>query len=167
VEEGAARIGPLSFAQSRLWFLENAALGGTFNLLYPFRLHGSLNVAALERSFGELVRRQASLRTRFGECDGEPVQIALQDVNLAWTFRDLAELGVDVDAPLVQEIVRDEATRPFDLRTAPPIRVVLLKLGVTTHVLLFAVHHIVWDGWSWAVAARELSELYAAFSAAR
>jgi amino acid adenylation domain-containing protein len=166
VEQGVERIAPLSFAQSRLWFLENAALGGTFNLLYPFRLHGPLNVAALESSFRELVRRQASLRTRFGESDGEPVQIAMPEAHLAWTFRDLAELKLDVDSLLVQEMVRDEATRPFDLRAAAPVRVALLKLGANTHALLFAVHHIVWDGWSWAVTGRELCELYAAFSAA-
>ena len=165
-DQGQTRTGPMSFAQSRLWFLENAAPGGTFNLLYPFRLQGSLNMPALERSFQELVRRQASLRTIFGERDGEPVQITLHGADIAWTFRNLASQSIDVDAPLVQEIMRDEATRPFDLRSAPPIRVMLLKLGRTTHLLLLSVHHIAWDGWSWAVAAKELSEFYTAFSAA-
>ncbi len=167
VEQSRARTGPLSFAQSRLWFLENAGLGGTFNLLYPFHLRGPLNVAALEQSFRELMRRHGSLRTHFGECDGEPVQLTLENAEPFWTFRDISELGIDADAPLIQDMVRDEATRPFDLRNAPPVRVILLKLGAATHVLLFAVHHIVWDGWSWGIAAKELGELYAAFSAGR
>lgn len=162
-----ARVGPLSFAQSRLWFLENAGLGGTFNLLYPFLLRGNLNVSALHRSFRELVRRQASLRTRFGERNGEPVQITLQESDPDWTFRDLTDKGLTVDSPLVREIVRNESTRPFDLRALPPVRISLLKLGPATHVLLLAVHHIVWDGWSWAVAAGELNEMYAAYAAGR
>jgi amino acid adenylation domain-containing protein len=164
-QQNAARTAPLSFAQSRLWFLENAAIGGTFNLLYPFRLQGLLNVPALERSFRELAQRHASLRTYFGEGDSGPVQITLENAELDWTFRDLTGQGVDASAPIVLDTMRDEATRRFDLRAAPPVRVVLLKLDAATHVLFLAVHHIIWDGWSWAVASRELGEMYAAFSA--
>jgi amino acid adenylation domain-containing protein len=166
-QQNAARTAPLSFAQSRLWFLENAAIGSTFNLLYPFRLHGHLNVLALEHSFRELVRRHASLRTYFGERDGEPVQITRENADLDWTFRDLTGPGADVNATVVQDTMRNEATRRFDLRAAPPVRLVLLKLDSGTHVLFLAVHHIIWDGWSWAVASRELSEMYAAFSAGK
>jgi amino acid adenylation domain-containing protein len=156
---------PLSYAQERLWFLDQLGLvGPAYNMPMPLRLAGALDVAALERSFAELIRRHESLRTRFASAHGSPVQIIDAAGPFGLEVKDLSGLESEDQARQVERLSREDAQRPFDLTRAPLLRACLLKLGPLEHILLLTLHHIVSDGWSLGVLNRELSALYGAFS---
>jgi amino acid adenylation domain-containing protein/thioester reductase-like protein len=156
---------PLSYAQERLWFLDQLGFAGAaYNSQMAVRLDGELNLSALQRSLADLVRRHESLRTRFEARDGLPVQIVAAEVPLALQIHDLAELSREQHAAQVMRLSEAEMQRPFDLARAPLLRVTLVKFGASSHVLVMTMHHIVTDGWSWQILNRELSELYGAHS---
>ncbi|HVH12672.1 MAG TPA: condensation domain-containing protein, partial [Longimicrobium sp.] len=158
---------PLSFAQERLWFIDRLEPGNpVYNMPFPLRMRGVLDVASMERALGEVVRRHASLRTRFAVVDGRPVQ----RVEPAEGFR----LPVDDAGPLETDEAREAelarrvgawSAEPFDLEHGPLFRARLLRLADDDHVLFVGMHHVVSDGWSMGVFWRELVTLYRAFSA--
>jgi amino acid adenylation domain-containing protein len=155
---------PLSYAQERLWVLEQLGmLGAAYNIPTAVRLVGALDVGALERTFSELVRRHEGLRTRFVAVDGSPVQL----IEPAGDYRlepvDLSGLGAREREAEVGRLAREEALRPFDLAMGPLFRATLLKVSSDEHVVLVTMHHIVSDGWSIGVLIREVGALYAAF----
>ncbi|WP_444546339.1 amino acid adenylation domain-containing protein [Archangium lansingense] len=156
---------PLSFAQQRLWFLDQLEPGSAFyNVPAVVKLTGVLDVGALERSFEELVRRHEALRTRFGTEGGAPVQVICQEPVFAFSVEDLSELPEAVREGEAKRRVEEEAQHPFDLASGPLLRTKLLKLGEREHVLVLVMHHIVSDGWSMGILVRELAGLYEAFS---
>jgi len=162
----AARTGalPLSFAQERLWFLDRLQPGSAaYNIAAALRLGGALDVPALERALGEIVRRHEALRTTFRERDGGPVQVVAPFGGLALPVEDLSALEEAEREGEARRRVAREAARPFDLAAGPLFRPGLLRLGREEHVLLLSMHHAVSDGWSMGVLFRELSALYAAF----
>ncbi|MBV8318682.1 MAG: amino acid adenylation domain-containing protein, partial [Planctomycetaceae bacterium] len=166
--ERIARSGalPLSFAQQALWFLDQLAPGqATFNIPLAVRLIGDLDVPALERAFNVIVRRHEALRTTFAQVDGRPVQIISEALDLALDVVDLSGLPDDRRESEAARRAVAEARHPFDLARGPLVRVVLLRLGENDHALLLTMHHIVTDGWSVGVAARELLALYQSFLA--
>ncbi|MFE2146444.1 amino acid adenylation domain-containing protein, partial [Streptomyces sp. NPDC059456] len=142
----------VSFAQRRLWFLDQLT-GGSAESLLPLalRIHGALDVPALERSLSGIVDRHEVLRTRFTAVDGEPVP----RVDPPGRIR-LAR----VEAGSTEELFDRELARPLDLAKEHPLRAVLARLGPGEHVLLLVVHHIAVDGWSWDVLLRELDAGY-------
>jgi len=157
---------PLSFAQQRLWFLDRLAPGGSaYNIAVAVLLQGDLDVEALERSLGEIVRRHEALRTVFAEIEERPVQIVQPWEAPVLGRRELP--GLDAAR---REAARD-AARPFDLTTGPVVRFVLTALGppleIRKHLLSATFHHIAADGWSLQVFLRELAELYGAQVAGR
>src|SRR6185436_6663696 len=153
---------PLSFAQERLWILDQLEPGLTaYNIPLAARLIGSLDVAALRAGLAEIVRRHEALRTRFAVRDGQPVQEVLPFAGLDLPVVDVGSL------PEALRVARREAARPFDLEQDSLIRTALLRIGEQEHVLLVNLHHIVSDGWSTGVLLRELSALYPAFLAGR
>ena len=155
---------PLSFAQQRLWFLEQLAPGGfTYNVPYFARLEGRLEVAALERSLGEVVRRHEVLRTTFTQVKGQPVQRIAAQLALALPVESLEEVGEGERPEAVQRRAEEEARKPFDLEKGPLLRAKLLRLGADEHVLLLVMHHIVCDGWSMGVLVKEVEALYGAY----
>ncbi|HKT50331.1 MAG TPA: amino acid adenylation domain-containing protein [Candidatus Angelobacter sp.] len=158
---------PLSYAQQRLWFLHQLEPENTaYNLPSAVRIHGPLDVRALEQSFREVIRRHEVLRTRFVTIDGEP----FQDVNAKpeWFTVKLFDLSGREDKDLeVKQRAATEAKRAFNLSRWPLLRAQLLRLSDNEHVLLFTMHHIVGDAWSMAVLTRELGALYEAFSQAK
>lgn len=155
---------PLSFAQSRLWFLEQLMPGSTaYTLPMYSRLRGPLDVHALEKSVSELLRRHEILRTVFPVSDGTPSQKILPAPEKALVFLDFSALPLEEAEAKARDAAANEAKRPFDLARGPLLRAQLLRLGPDDHVLLFAVHHIVFDGWSIDVFWRDLSALYCAF----
>jgi amino acid adenylation domain-containing protein/non-ribosomal peptide synthase protein (TIGR01720 family) len=159
---------PLSFAQERLWFLDRMQPGGiAYNIPAALRLGGALDVAALERALGEVVRRHEALRTTFGEVEGAPVQVIARFAGFALPVEDLAPLDSAEREMAVAQRAEEDAARPFDLEAGPLFRASLLRLADDDHVLLLAMHHVVSDGWSMEVLHRELSALYAAFSEGR
>ncbi|HSL71820.1 MAG TPA: condensation domain-containing protein, partial [Longimicrobiales bacterium] len=154
----------LSFAQQRLWFLDQMEPGSAlYNIPAAVRLRGVLNVEALERTLSEVVRRHEVLRTHFAGVDGEPVQVIEppQEVRLAVT--DLSMLDEAERAAETQRLVAEESARPFDLANGPLLRMSLLRLGEAEHVALVTMHHIVSDGWSIGVLVREVAALYTAY----
>jgi amino acid adenylation domain-containing protein len=159
---------PLSFAQERLWFLHRMdPESAVYNLPTALRLTGALDVAALERALGEVVRRHEPLRTTFAEVDGGAVQVIHPFAGFALPVHDLAGVGGDGPGAEAGRRAADEAARPFDLAAEPPFRAALLRLEAGEHVLLLTLHHVAGDGWSTGVLARELSALYAAYHQGR
>jgi amino acid adenylation domain-containing protein len=161
---------PLSWAQQRLWFLDQLdhSAGAAYHIPAALRLSGELNRAALQASLDRIVARHESLRTTFVNIEGEPQQvIAPDDVGFALTEHDLRNLDEAAQAAAVAEQSIDEARVPFDLATGPLIRGRLLRLAEHEHVLLVTQHHIVSDGWSIGVLVREVSALYTAFCQGR
>ena len=156
---------PLSFAQQRLWFLDQLEPGSsTYNISAAFHLCGALNISALEQSIEEIIKRHASLRTTFSADDGQPFQIIKDDLSFKLTVVDLSILEESGRQSEIHRIAVEEANRPFNLIQGPLFRVTLLKADEGDHVLLLTMHHIISDGWSMGVLFRELSTLYNAFS---
>ncbi|HYP26888.1 MAG TPA: condensation domain-containing protein, partial [Blastocatellia bacterium] len=155
---------PLSFAQQRLWFLDQLEPGSPFyNVPTAVRLKGSLNVGVLERSLDEIIRRHEALRTTFAVVGGEPVQFVSPHSTLSLARVDLQELD---DGRRLEEalgLARLEAGLPFELERGPLIRAVLIKMGESDHLLLVTLHHIVSDVWSRWVLMKEFARLYESF----
>ncbi|MES2295470.1 MAG: amino acid adenylation domain-containing protein [Pseudomonadota bacterium] len=156
----------LSFAQQRLWFLDQYEPGSAFyNIPSAMRLVGDLDVAVLERSLNEVMRRHESLRTSFASAMGEVSQRMAAHQLLPLALTDLADLPHGEREAKVQWLAQDEAHAPFDLARGPLIRAALLRLAPGEHVFLFTLHHIVSDGWSNAILVNEMATLYEAYRA--
>jgi amino acid adenylation domain-containing protein len=158
---------PLSWAQQRLWFLDQLdhAAGAAYHIRAALRLSGALDRAALRASLDRIVARHENLRTTFASVDGTPQQmIAAPDAGFALIAHDLRGLDDAAQRAAVAEHGRAEARAPFDLAAGPLIRGRLLQLSDQEHVLLVTQHHIISDGWSSGVLVKEVSALYAAFS---
>jgi aspartate racemase len=154
---------PLSFAQMRLWLLDRLEpQTGTYNIPSWFRLKGKFNLAALEQSLTEIVRRHEALRTSFLMEDGRPVQKISSPEPFQISVVDLQGLPEAVREEEAARLALVDARQPFDLGKAPLMRATLLKLAAEEHVLLLDIHHIAFDGWSFGVFERELSVLYKA-----
>lgn len=164
--EGEAFVFPLSFAQQRLWFLDQLVPNSSFyNISAIVRLRGSPNAAALEQSLQELVRRHEILQTTFMALEGEPVQvIAPSPPLMTIPTMDLQELPEAEREAEVGRLAAEEAQHPFDLTQGPLLRVRLMRLAEKQHALFIAMHHIVSDGWSLGILVRELAVLYETFA---
>ncbi|HET6976571.1 MAG TPA: amino acid adenylation domain-containing protein [Pyrinomonadaceae bacterium] len=152
---------PLSFAQERLWFIDQLQPERVaYNIPGGVELSGWLQVAALEQSLREMVRRHEGLRTSFVEVAGQPVQQIAAELSLGLPLIDLQGLNAEQQEQQTERLRREQAGRPFDLRRAPLLRVGLLQLSARQHQFLFTMHHIISDGWSMSVTIRELVTLY-------
>ena len=156
---------PLSFAQQRLWFLDQLEPGNPlYNTPGALRLKGTLDIAALEQALSEIVRRHETLRTAFDVSQGTPIQIISAPRPLAIPLIDLSGLNEIDREREARRLIREEAQHRFDLSHGPLLRATLLRLLEEEHLLLFTMHHIISDGWSASVLAREATRLYAAFT---
>ena len=170
-------VAPLSFAQQRLWFLDQLQPGSSlYNIAVAVRLVGALQTSVLEQCLHEVVHRHESLRTTFTLVDGKPVQV------IAPARRTDALTGHDHASPLplllhnleglpdqeqekhVQQWICQEAQRPFDLTQGPLFRASLLLLGQESYVLELTMHHIIADGWSLGILVQELILLYQTYT---
>lgn len=159
---------PLSYAQERMWFLDQLAPGSTlFNVDTSIRLAFPVDANALERSINEIVRRHDSLRTTFVTVGGTPAQVVAPSLTVQMPVLDLGNLPATEREQEANRLANEEASRPFDLTRGPLIRAKLLRLGTAESLFLLTLHHIVADGWSLGIFFRELSDLYAAYSAGR
>ena len=156
---------PLSFAQQRLWFLDQLDPGSAlYNLPANLHLAGPLDAAALERALTEIVRRHEAVRTVFRLFGETPRQVVMPPAPVALPLTDLAGLEADARREALRTLAHEESTRPFDLAAGPLFRVRLVRLAAEEHALLVGMHHIVSDGWSVGVLIREIGALYDAFS---
>ena len=155
---------PLSYAQQRLWFIDQFEGTSTeYNMPEALRLQGELDQEALERTINTIVERHESLRTHFVEVDGEPVQTIVPSLRIAVPVEDLSALEEASQQQAVAAAMRREWEQPFDLARGPVLRIKLLRLGEHDHILLRTFHHIASDGWSVGVFNREFGTLYEAF----
>ncbi|MDX6694354.1 MAG: hypothetical protein QOF02_1957 [Blastocatellia bacterium] len=157
---------PLSFAQQRLWFLQQLEPESVaYNVPVALRLEGRLNLQALEQAIREIVRRHETLRTTFKPTDDGAAQVISQKTDFHFS---IADLGVVVEKEaLMRRLMRAETTRVFDLTAGPMLRAQLLRLAEEEQVILLTMHHIAVDGWSIGVLVREVAALYEAFVTGR
>jgi amino acid adenylation domain-containing protein len=155
---------PLSYAQERLWFLDQLRPGSAlYNVPKAVLVSGELSLSALEQSLSEIVRRHEILRTRFVAVDGESVQVIESATSISF---EVLDLSIMPEAEREQEMwrrIRSEATQPFDLSRGPLLRVRVLRLSAWEHVVMLTMHHIISDGWSRGVMIYELAALYPSF----
>ncbi|HSS77098.1 MAG TPA: amino acid adenylation domain-containing protein, partial [Thermoanaerobaculia bacterium] len=156
---------PLSFAQQRLWLLDQLAPGNPFyNLFGAMRIEGELRHDVMGKTLREVVRRHETLRTGFGSENGQPVQRIERQVQFVLPLIDLSALPDEQREDRAQQLAAEQWQRPFDLARPSLLRVSLLRLRGAEHALLISMHHIVSDGWSMAVLIGEVARLYAAFA---
>ncbi|HKV10754.1 MAG TPA: amino acid adenylation domain-containing protein, partial [Thermoanaerobaculia bacterium] len=154
---------PLSFAQHRLWVIDQLEPGSpVYNIPAAVHLTGALDPAALAAAFAEVALRHEVLRTTFELAGQEPVQRIAPPAPVPLPRVDLSALPEDRREAEARLLAREEALRPFDLRRGPLLRLALLRLAEEEHVLLLALHHIVADAWSMEILIREVSETYSA-----
>ncbi len=154
---------PLSFAQQRLWFLDQLeGANGNYNIPSAIRLRGELDCEALQQALTDLCRRHESLCTRFVAHGGEARQIIDPPREMRLEQRDLRALGAEEGEVTLQRILDTEAWRAFDLQTGPLLRATLIRLADADYALLFTMHHIIADGWSMSVLVREFTLFYQA-----
>ncbi|HYO55831.1 non-ribosomal peptide synthetase [Archangium sp.] len=165
VARDRARPAPLSFAQQRMWLLDQLQPGSSlYNNAASFRVEGALDADAFSRSFNVLVERHESLRTLFVLQDEGPVQVIQPSLRLEIPVVDLRGLPGPEREAEVRRLSVEEAGRPFELSRGPLMRVTLLRLDEQEHLMLLTLHHIIWDGWSHGVLMRELAVVYQAFT---
>jgi amino acid adenylation domain-containing protein len=156
---------PLSFAQQRLWFLDQLEPGSaSYNIPSAVRLSGKLNTAALEKSINEIIKRHESLRTTFASEDGKPVQVISDPTEFKIQIIDLTNLPETERDHETMGLLEEEAHSPFNLAEGPLFHAGLLKLADEEHIIAFNMHHIISDGWSVGVLINEVTALYIAFS---
>jgi len=168
---------PLSFAQMRLWFINQLESGKSeynistsYNMPAAIRLSGQLKISALRKAFQHLVERHEALRTSFLIDDGRATQVIREPSDWFMDVRDLRHLDAEEREAEVIRLAEDEATRSFDLVLGPLnkarrirlMRTRLLQTSETEHVLLLTMHHIISDGWSLGILIDEVGELYRA-----
>jgi amino acid adenylation domain-containing protein len=158
---GSTYAFPTTFAQQRLWFLEQLQPGGTSYLIPWFlRVTGEVNVEALKRSLNQVIERHEILRTTFSGKDGMPVQVVHSVLAVDLPVRDISACPSPVRE--AENLAREEARKPLDLESGPLVRAQLLRLSAEDHVLLLTVHHIIFDGGSRRTLVRELRAFYEA-----
>ncbi|BAY73747.1 amino acid adenylation domain protein [Nostoc linckia NIES-25] len=151
---------PLSFAQQRLWFLDQLEPGNpAYNISLAVKLKGQLEINLLEQSLNEVIKQHETLRTTFTTVNGQPVQIIADSLNLSLSLINLESEG-DVT---VQQFLTQQGQQPFDLTKGPLLRAKLLRLAQQEHILLLEMHHIISDGWSTEVFLQETALFYKAF----
>ncbi|MDZ8086286.1 MAG: amino acid adenylation domain-containing protein [Nostoc sp. DedQUE12b] len=156
---------PLSFAQQRLWFLDQLIPNNPFyNIPLALHLTGSLKLAVLEQTFNEIVRRHEALRTAIVVQKGQPVQVINPTLTIPLPIIDLRQLPQAEREIQARRLTTQEAQRPFNLSTDSLLQIKLLWLDDTQYILLLTMHHIVSDGWSIGVLIQEIAALYTAFT---
>jgi amino acid adenylation domain-containing protein len=154
---------PLSFAQEHFWFLAQLEPNNPFyNVPLALRLHGILEVEALQASLQAIVQRHEVLRTTFQLHNGQPYQVIAPYFSIDLPIIDLSALSPDAQESRIVELTQAEARKPFDLQKDFLLRASLLRLSHDSHILLLTFHHIVTDGWSQEILYRELSICYRA-----
>ena len=160
---GRGRRAPLSFAQERLWVLDQLRPGNpAYNLWLTVPLSGQVRADLVKGALDEIVRRHEVLRTTFAVSDGRPVQVIADALHLGLSVADLRGCPAPMRQMESASRISREAQQPFDLSRGPLVRALLLHLTDSEHLLLICMHHIISDGWSLNVLVGEFNALYAA-----
>ncbi len=154
----------LSFAQQRLWFLDQMEEGGSaYNIPAAIRIKGMLDIGILKKCFNEVIGRHEALRTRFESNNGKPLQKIEQLLEIEIPLVDLSALKESLIEDEVKRLAKEDGQKSFQLSKGPLIRVTLLKVSPEEYVLLLSMHHIISDGWSMGLLVKEISEYYEAY----
>ena len=154
---------PLSFAQQRLWFLDQLEPNSPlYNVPIVVQMSGKLNIEALRRALDGVIARHDSLRTRLVDVEGNPAQVVDATSQPGIELHDLSGGTAIERHAKAQSLVRKEISRPFDLKTGPLIRSTLIRLQADEHWFVLNLHHVVSDEWSLKICFEELTELYTA-----
>ncbi len=152
---------PLSFAQQRLWFLDQMETGAAFyNMAGGLRLTGELDIAALEAAMNDIVQRHEVLHTTYALSGDRSVQVIAKQARVPFLVTDLSGISLQERDVEARKLVQQEAEQPFDLRAAPLLRAHVLRLDAQVHWLLLTLHHIAADGWSMDILQREIAAFY-------
>jgi amino acid adenylation domain-containing protein len=155
---------PLSFAQDRLWFLDQLEpSSAVYNVCQAVRMKGTLDLVALERAFNEIIRRHEIVRTNFVAAEGRAVQVISPARTIALTLVDLSGWCDGTAGEEWQQRLHEESRRPFDLARDLLLRTLVVRVSATEHILMVTMHHIISDGWSVGILFRELAALYTAY----
>ena len=154
---------PLSFAQQRLWFLNQLGTGSAYNIPLAIRLIGLPNIKALKDSLNEIIRRHEALRTTFRSSGGRPVQVIAEKMSFDMPLMDLSGQPRAEREVEAKRLASAEAMRRFDLVKGPLFKAALIRLSEDEHILVLTMHHIITDGWSMGVFTAELATLYKAY----
>ncbi|MCB8924044.1 MAG: amino acid adenylation domain-containing protein [Ardenticatenaceae bacterium] len=158
-----AFVFPTSFAQSRLWIIDQLTpQSPTYNVPLGLQICGALNAVVLEQSINDVIQRHEILRTTFTTRNGQPVQVISPSLELKLREFDLENTPNDEQKVHIENLALEEAQTPFDLVHGPLLRASLLRLSVSDAILLLTVHHIVFDGWSISIFNSELAAFYEA-----
>ncbi|AOX00477.1 hypothetical protein BJP34_14345 [Moorena producens PAL-8-15-08-1] len=154
---------PLSYSQQMMWFWHQLLPDNPlYNMLVSLQLEGQLKVTVLEQSLNEIIRRHENLRTCFPSVEGKPIQVISPEANINLSKVELP--SSPEQSIQLKQLATTEAEKPFDLAHGPLLRVTLVQLSPETHILMLTMHHIIYDGWSIGILARELCTLYEAYS---
>jgi len=165
---GSTDPAPLSFAQERLWFLEQLEPeAAVYNISRSWRLIGNLSSSTLEASLNEILSRHETLRTAFRLIDGQPVQVVQPSADVSLTSLDLSSLSEDTRQTEIALTIKSETERPFDLSAGQLLRCTVIRARNDDHVVVLTTHHSVSDAWSMGILTREFWTLYEAFSQAK
>ncbi|MDB9344758.1 amino acid adenylation domain-containing protein [Nodularia spumigena CS-586/05] len=155
---------PLSFAQQRLWFIDQLEEENcVYNVSFFWQISGLLNISALEKAILEIVQRHEILRTSFSVVNESPIQVIYTQTELEIEVLDWRQVSEKDQFSKAKHLATAELQQPFNLSKAPLLRVKLIKLADQSHLLLLVIHHIVCDGWSMDILRKELFTLYTAF----
>jgi len=164
LDEREKGVFPLSFAQARLWILDQLQPGNpAYNIPATLPLRGPVDVEVLRRSLNEVLRRHDALRTTFTAIDGKPAQIIATEQEVAFAQVDLRSRMGFASAENVGNFIYQESRQSFDLEKGPLLRATLARIGANDHLLMLVMHHIVSDGWSMSILNAEISKIYMAF----
>lgn len=156
---------PLSFSQERVWFIQHLDKENrAYNFQAIFEFKGILDVKALEKSHGEVVRRHEILRTTFPLVNGRPIQLIHETMPVMLPVVDLQDLDDNARETQLHQLINKEFSRRFDVVQLPLVRWMLFKVNAKRHVMTHIEHHLIHDGWSFNVFLGELFEIYHAFS---
>jgi amino acid adenylation domain-containing protein len=159
---------PASFAQERLWFLDQFDPGSTAYIIPgAYYFSGPVNTVALEQSINEIVRRHEVLRTTFTVMNGQVVQVVAPTLTVTLQRVDLRKMSEGARRNEIERLAWQEASRPFDLTTGPLLRALLVQLSDSDQLLLLTMHHIISDAWSCDIFFRELTVLYNSYAVGR
>jgi amino acid adenylation domain-containing protein/non-ribosomal peptide synthase protein (TIGR01720 family) len=156
---------PLSYAQQRLWFLDQWDPGSPYyNIPSAVRLRGTLDIHAFEESINIVVKRHEVLRTAILSVKGKPL-LSIEDIEeITFPVTDLSKIPAELRENEARCFAEREVRKPFDLSRVPLIRSHLIKMGSEDHILILTLHHIAADGWSMGILIREIAAFYQSFT---
>ena len=155
---------PLSYAQQRLWFLNQLESNSSFyNILNAVRFKGELNIRVLQQALDAIVTQHEIIRTNYQQENGNPIQVIAAPQSIELPIIDLRQYEPAEQETQVQKLLQQESQRPFDLASDLMLRGCLLQLAPQEHILLLVMHHIASDGWSMGILWEQLTQLYQAF----